>query len=155
MGRSVSYPSGALVAYARTPYDEDWCANCSCPASDCDCDEDDKSLVQGEADWDWIAEDAARTISEMFPSFRPDDDWRGREDRVVARNSLVDFGFSEYCGLMAYWMVPREGLDGNLEAFAERWIAAVSRRFCARFGEYVRIGGMSDGTSVYQRVGAA
>lgn len=153
MGRSVSYPLGAEVAYAATPYDENWCFACGESESECECADEERDIQEREVDWLCVKDDLIYRAKSLFPSlYEPTRDiWRGREDHVLLRNRLVDFGVSEYCGLMAIWIVPREGLDGNLEAFAARWIASISEKFQADFGEFYRVGGFCDGTSIYQR----
>ena len=155
MGRSVSYPSGAHVTFAPTPYDEGLCLGCWEPESECECVEDARDIQPGEVDWDWIADDLRDRARDLFPSLWDADDWLGREDRVLARNRLVSFGFSEYCGLMAIWLVPRGDLDGpGKEALAERWIESVWPKFQSTFGEFQKVGSMSNGEGVYRRIEA-
>lgn len=152
MGRSVSYPSGALVAYAATPSDEDWCSNCGETIADCGCDEEDQEVVAGGCDWEWVTEDLITRAKRLFPSLRPNGGWRGREDQILASNGFVDFGVSEYCGLMAIWLVPQEGLEGNLSPLAERWIDKAAATFLEEFGEYRKLGTASNGESFYRRI---
>jgi len=130
MGRSVSYPSGALVAF--THFDEEM-----------DC-------------WDWqdVINDTRDYACELWPSFEPADYWRGREDLVLARNRLVEFGMSEYCGLVAYWLVARDDLDAGRQALAEAWIARVGGRFIKTFGPLRLVGRFSNGEAIYERIAA-
>ena len=87
MGRSVSYPTGSVVAF--------------------------RLLEDGEDDdIDWVYEclvdeiiDAAKAV---FPSFERFDGWRGREDRILLRNAFADCGISTYCGLAAIWLAERD-----------------------------------------------
>lgn len=152
MGRSVSYPSGAWVTFCETPRDGDWCANCDASAEDCTCPEGDRDWSDGETDWDWIKEDRQAEIQRLFNSFWEADDWLGREDHVLARNRLVNFGISEYCGLMAVWLVVRGDLEtAGQEALAEQWIKSVWPKFRATFGTRHKVGAMSNGEGVYQR----
>ena len=155
MGRSVSYPSDALVVFAQTPRDSDWCSECSSAVDECECHEDDRNWLEGETDWDWLKEDMQGRIQNLFPSFYDVDEWIGREDHVLARNSFVRFGVSEYCGLMSIWLVVRDDLESaGLEALAEQWIKAVASRFRKEFGELVKVGSFSNGEGVYRRVAA-
>jgi hypothetical protein len=155
MGRSVSYPRGAIVAYAPTPCDDDYCARCVDAVADCECEPDDQMHIESQTDWDWLKDGLRMRAKALFPSLWEADDWRGREDHTLARNSLVDFGVSEYCGLMAVWIAPRTDLENaGSKYLAARWMAQVTPKFLAEFGEYARLGGLSDGTSVYQKVGA-
>jgi hypothetical protein len=152
MGRSVSYPSNATVAYAPTPCDSDWCVTCESEGADCTCEEGDSHILEGETDWDRLKDDLVMRAKALFPSLYEADGWRGREDHTLARNGLIDFGVSEYCGLMAVWMVPRADFErAGLEEMAERWIESVTAKFQAEFGEYYRVGGFSNGTSLYQK----
>jgi hypothetical protein len=156
MGRSVSYPRGASVVYAETPTNS-YCASCGDYAGEggCDCSEEDRDWREGEVDWDWVMDDHRQTLRAMFPSFWDADEWLDREDHVLARNSLVSFGVSEYCGLMSIWLVPRGDLENaGLEAFAERWIAAVLPKFRKAFGQYEKLGSMSNGEGVFRKVAA-
>ena len=80
MGRSVSYPTGSVVAFRLLDDGED-------------------------EDIDWVYEclvdeviDAAKAA---FPSFERFNGWRGREDRILLRNAFADCGISTYCGLAA------------------------------------------------------
>ena len=69
MGRSVSYPPGSLVAF--TVLD-----------------------VENENDWDfeyeWFRDDVVERAMILFPSLEPQDGWRGREDRILARNACAE-----------------------------------------------------------------
>ena len=77
MGRSVSYPTGSVVAF--------------------------RLLDDGEEnDTDWVYEclvdEVIDTTKAAFPSFERFDGWRGREDRILLRNAFADCGISTYCG---------------------------------------------------------
>lgn len=87
MGRSVSYPPGAVVAV--------------------------RTLENGhEDDWEWeyecVVEEIIETARSTFPSLEPCDGWRGREDRILLRNAFADCGISTYCGLVAIWLAERD-----------------------------------------------
>ena len=135
MGRSVSTPSNAQVVTYRA----------------LDIDEAD--------DAQWIFDDTLDCYLDIlqrdFPSVTKADRWIGREDHVVAENGLAQFGISEYCGLVAYWIVPKEDpYDGRLDGIAKRWIDSIEPKFTRAFGEYRKIGSMSNGEGVYQRIEA-
>jgi hypothetical protein len=83
MGRSVSYPTGALVCF------------------------EDISAFEDEFDYIWFTDDLKERAGAMFPSLYDCDKWRGREDHILMRNAYVDFGVSEYCGLEAIWIAER------------------------------------------------
>lgn len=131
MGRSVSYPRGALVAFTHIDDEMDY------------------------LDWQDMLDSERDYVQSLWPSFEPADHWRGREDHVIARNRLVEFGMSEYCGLVAYWLVPRDDLESaGLEALAETWIARVAPRFLKTFGTLRKIGTFSNGEAVFERIAA-
>lgn len=134
MGRSVSYPSGSLVAFTVLE-------------------------VEDENDWDfeyeWLRDDVVERAMRLFPSLEPQDGWRGREDRILARNAFADFVISIYCGLVAIWIVERD--DGSYwdadcrtarSPRARRWLAQIAPRFDAEFGDYDRLGHMSNGEGI-------
>ena len=87
MGRSVSYPSGAIVAFTvlEVESEDDW-----------------------EFEYEWLRDDLRERASRAFPSLIPHDAWRGREDRTLMRNAYADFGVSVYGGLVAVWIVERD-----------------------------------------------
>ena len=96
MGRSVSYPSGAHVAFAL--WDAGWIE-----------DEDDPDTrhfdqLAAQDDWDFIVEDFREQVLALYPSTWTASGWIGREDRIVAMNRYARFGISEYCGC---------GVNGN------------------------------------------
>lgn len=141
MGRSVSYPSGALVAFTVLEADD-------------------------EVDWDfayeWLRDDLSERAREAFPSLVPNQGWRGREDRILLRNAYADFGYSVYGELVAVWIVERDdGAYWDAEwrsarsPRAQHWLGQIAPRFDALFGDYDCLGHMSNGEGVYRRRQAA
>jgi hypothetical protein len=169
MGRSVSYPSGAIVAFAD--YSDEQCEDCdgtgkwSEGADEEDDDQDAEyegecetcdgtGYIEAVADWDDEADYLRGWIKEIFPSFEPCDKWLDREDHAIAENSFAYFGISEYCGLVALWLVRKE-LDWDSsanEAMQDRWLAQVEKKFLATFGTLRKLGSMSNGEGVYERI---
>lgn len=130
MGRSVSSPPRAgAVAFERIDT-SDW----------------DEFDVQWE--WEAIEEDAVDRIREIFPSFKPDEGWLGREDKVLASNGHAKFGMSAYGGLVSFWLVPKEN------GLAEAWVDRARERFFRSFGTLRRLGFMSNGEAVFERIEA-
>lgn len=137
MGRSVSYPPGAIVAYRTLG-------------------------IEDEDDWEWeyecLVEEVIETARSVLPSLEPCDGWRGREDRILLRNAFADCGISTYCGLVAIWLAERDD-SGYWEADAyhprsgraQCWLARVARRFEATFGELRMIGRFSTGEAIFER----
>jgi hypothetical protein len=137
MGRSVSYPSGAIVAFTvlEIEGDDDW-----------------------EFEFEWLREDLRERASRAFPSLIPHDGWRGREDRTLMRNAYSDFGVSVYGGLVAVWIVERDDgayWDADWRTVrsprARCWLSQIAPRFDAVFGDYDCLGHMSNGEGVYTR----
>ncbi len=136
MGRSVSYPSGAIVAFRlldeSADDDTDWAYEC-------------------------LLDDVIDTAARAFPSLERHDGWRGREDRILLRNAYADLGISTYCGLAAIWLAER-GDSHYWEADfyhprtgrAQRWLAQVERRFETLFGELRMVGRFSNGEAIFE-----
>lgn len=137
MGRSVSYPPSAIVAFTTLDVE----------------DPDDAGF-----EFDWLVDDLRQRAAEAFPSLQEHDGWRGREDRILMRNAFADFGVSEYYGLVAIWIVERE--DGTYRDAdwrtarsprAQRWLAQIAPRFDALFGELDLLGRFSNGEAIFRR----
>ena len=137
MGRSVSYPSGAIVAFTVLEVEDDdgW-----------------------EFEYEWLREDLRTRAAAAFPSLGPHDGWRGREDRILLRDTFADFGVSVYGGLVAVWIAERD--DGAYwdsewrtacSPRALRWLGQIAPRFDALFGDFDCLGRMSNGEGVYRR----
>lgn len=137
MGRSVSYPSGAEVAFMHL---------------DCDC-------TDGCGCWgDFIYDLKARAES-LWPSLSIDDErWLGREDHALLGNRHAYFGVSEYCGLVAVWLVARDhdGIysDDPPPAFSERWVSQAGDKLRTEFGQLRKLGTASNGESFFERINA-
>ena len=140
MGRSVSYPTGAIVAF--------------------------RLVDEAEDDGDWayecLVEDIVETASSCLPSLEPFDGWRGREDRILLRNAFADCGVSTYCGLAAIWIVERD--DSHYweadyrkarSGRARQWLTRVSDRFINVFAELRLVGRFSNGEAIFERANAA
>lgn len=137
MGRSVSYPSGSVVAFTVLEVEDsdDW-----------------------DFEYEWLRSELVERAMRLFPPLEPHDGWRGREDRVLARNAFADFGFSVYGELVAVWIVERD--DGTYSDAgwrtarsprARRWLTQIAPRFDAEFGDYDCLGHMSNGEGVYRK----
>lgn len=135
MGRSVSYPAGAQVAFLPL-----------------DTGEDD------DFEWEYqsLVDDIRGTVRQVFPSFDAIDCWRGREDRVLMRNTFADIGISTYDGIAAVWLVERSDTRygyarewGSHSALAQGWISRAAPRFDRLFGKLDRLGQYSNGEAIY------
>lgn len=141
MGRSVSYPSGSIVAFTLLEVEED-------------------------GDWEWeyecLRDSLRERASEAFSSLVPHDGWRGRKDRILLRNAYADFGVSVYGELVAVWIVGRDDAaywDADWRHArgprARRWLNQITAKFDAQFGDYDCLGRMSNGEGVYRKRHAA
>ena len=137
MGRSVSYPTGSLVAFRLLDDGED-----------------------DDADWvyECLVDEIIDTTKESFPTLETFDGWRGREDRILLRNAFADCGISTYCGLAAIWLAPRDDARfwevdfSHLRAArARHWIAQVAPRFEQMFGKLKMVGRFSNGEAIFER----
>jgi hypothetical protein len=140
MGRSVSTPRNAVLVAFDDWFDGEYE------------DEDTGETKYREAEhWDWEEYLYCLTerVKELWPSFEPCDNWLDREDRAIMENSLAYFGVSEYCGLAAIWMVPKD--HDEVFNLAEPWLTRASKKFHANFGSLYKLGTMSNGEGVYQR----
>lgn len=131
MGRSVSYPRNAVVAYSTFENDPYW-------------------DQQGE--WEDLVECFQMTVADLWPSAEEANKWLGREDHAVMANRHAWFGVSEYCGLVAFWVVAKE--DTGHEPLSERWVAQIAERFTSTFSTLNRLGTFSNGEGVFERIAA-
>jgi len=119
--------------------------------------------VDNEHAYDDMIEDFVETCKSEWPSLYEHDAWIGREDHVLMRNRFVKLGMSEYCGLIAYWAVLDEDAlhdalyyDGrDMTGLATRWAKQIEAKFIERFGMLRKLGHMSNGEGVYQRLDRA
>jgi hypothetical protein len=136
MGRSVSYPSGAVVAFTSL-----------------ECDDSDEF----EFEFEWLRDDLSERAQVAFPSLQPHLGWRGREDRILLRNAFADFGVSVYGCLVAVWIAERDdGAYWDAEwrtarsPRAQHWLSQIAARFDALFGTLDCLGHMSNGERIYR-----
>ena len=130
MGRSVSMATDSLLV-AFQVYDAD-----------------------GWGEFDEYLDDIRMVATERWPSFTDCDVWVGREDHAILENGLGYLGVSEYCGLVSVWFVAKESTywfearQDLARGFAEK----IAPSFHRMFGELRKLGTMSNGEGVYERV---
>lgn len=161
MGRSVSYPSEALVVTFAEMEDPE-CSRCEGTGryiddhvdEECDTCEGRGKVPFDSDNFDDLIDAFRSRLKELFPSVEDADQWLDNEDHILAENKLARFGMSEYCGLVAYWIVPQTlGVYDPLNyGMTERWIKSIADKFVAAFGELSKVGSMSNGEGVYQRI---
>jgi hypothetical protein len=125
---------------------------------------EDGTSKQGEYAYqdafDDTLEDFKSEVLRVFESAHEDDSWLDREDHALAANRFVWFGISEYCGVVALWMAPKEApydSPASWEALRDNWMRQAWPKFKKLANScvpepMVRLGTMSNGESVYQRV---
>lgn len=127
MGRSVSYPRNATVAYVDVSYmKESW-------------------------EWDDFVQDVKDRAERLWPSMYNADTWLGREDHAILQNQNAYLGISEYDGLAAIWLVVKddEYVNPNL---AGAWFAKVQQRFLDNFGMLRKLATFSNGEAMYEQI---
>lgn len=134
MGRSVSTPHNA-TAVAYLNFEPEYPDDC-------------------QHDWDDLVEWIKDTAADRWPSLEDCDQWIGREDHAILENGHAYIGVSEYCGLVAVWLVPKEdnGYSHDHSALADRWCSQIASRFRELFGTLRSIGTASNGEQFFERV---
>lgn len=134
MGRSVSVPYNAVVVcYQHIEYVEEY---------------------DGE-EFDFLIEKIREDAKAAFPSLYSTDNWIGREDHAILANDYAYIGVSEYCGIVAIWVVPKDDNgysgDGSRVARALHWCNQIRNKFNKLFGELSKVGTFSNGEAVFQK----
>lgn len=135
MSRSVSTPpDAAIVVY--TPTENDGTV--------------DRDIAQ--ENWGNDVSNLKRNLTNKFPSLRQANRWAGREDRVLLSNDHCEIGVSEYCGLVAVWVLPNSD-----NVLASSWIDRIEKSFRRivgdTFGETLRrVATTSNGEAFFERV---
>lgn len=127
MGRSVSNPSNASqVAFAS--FDGD------------------------KYEWDDCMDDLRAVAVGRMPSLSRCDEWIGREDHAILENDHAYIGVSEYCGLVAVWVAPKEQRYSDPSPLALHWCDQIKLQPLAEcFGVTLRKQGtFSNGEAFFQ-----
>lgn len=143
MGRSVSELSNSTrVLYIN--YETEY-------------ENEDGGIVYDEFAYDDLKDNCKSAIKSLFPSFKNSDRWEGNETRIILENQLVEIGISEYCGLVSISARPNDyAYDNGKHGLADTFINKIWDKLKFELKNYsdvlVRVGGFSDGTSVYQKI---
>lgn len=130
MSRSVSRPNNTLIVCYQH-YDSDSYDEC----------------------WEFFIEDMRISLQDMFPKLESCDKWLDREDHAIMENDVAYVGVSEYMGLVAIWVAPKNDRNtGEENALAYGWASSIYKRFTERFGELEHIGTFSNGEAVFRRM---
>lgn len=144
MGRSVNYLNRASgVIYINHEVSEDviceYCGNDNTSKLDEDNDQGHNNIcndcnktfegypLDPELEWDFFTENIEDILKNRIPSLdildRKHSRWEGNEVRIFAENKLVEFGISEYCGLVSISVRPIDNeYSWGKEGLAINWI---------------------------------
>lgn len=130
----------------------------TCPH--CGAAEDDCTVPDPQWQFECLVDDVRSSMADAFPSLSHCDTWLGREDHALLENRYCHIGLSEYCSVVSLWITPKDGdwRDGDgWAAMRDHWPAQVDAKFRKTAnailpGAMVRVGGFSNGESVYQRL---
>lgn len=144
MGRSVSTPRNSFAAFAHPVFFDD-------ARREAGPDVEPEELEYDYFDGDDLIECARQTAMEAWRSMQPCDRWLDREDHAIAENVWAYFGVSEYCGLVAYWIVAKDQETASRDALAARWCSLSVRKLEDTFGELRKVATFSNGEALFER----
>jgi len=110
-------------------------------------------------EWDEFIEDLWEIIKDRYPSFFDCDKWDGREEHRILENDYARIVVCEYMGCVSVSLAIREDADHWPYAYglADHWCRQIAGNFQklldAHFGTIAKLGTMSNGVSVFQKVG--
>ena len=122
-------------------------------------DEDDEyERIPDEDAWEDEVAYLIETLTSRFKSLHEPDSkrWDGKETEIILENNLVEFGLSEYCGLVSLSARP---ISEDTNALAENWLSRIWPKLLEAlqqngFDAMYRLGTMSNGESVFRSLGA-
>ena len=133
MGRSVSTHRNAYTTFfTHVDFEESW-------------------------EWDYFIEDIRCILKGKYKSLYDVDRWVDREDHVILENEIAEISVSEYCGLVAICLAPRnDPRVYEFEPLCESWC----RQICKGFNDILNksfdglrmIGRFSNGEAVFERI---
>lgn len=103
--------------------------------------------------WDDFKLMLIEQLQAKYPSLEVvEDSWDSNEVKLLVQNSQVYICISEYCGLASLSIAPLRNFN---TAGEENLAIAATERMAVwlmnNMGELTRVGGMSDGTSVFEK----
>ena len=147
MGRSIYIPHyAAVVAYAPVnpePYEIEG-------------ENGGVSTVEPNEDhyvieYHYMVDNFLDYAPEIWPSLVPCAKTLDRYNTAQLENNLCYMGVSEYGGMAAYWIVPKD--DRFSEKFSENWVNQIAKTFVDTFGTHEVVGRASNGEVFYQEKG--
>jgi len=121
----------------------------------------DISSIEDEWDFNEYKDNLREHIKKLFPSMdEVSNKWLGNEDRVLMENQFAYIGISTYHDLAAIWLKSKhEDLEGSyytdeakIANLCDNWCNRIVPTFDKTFSEYRKIGNLSDGTSMFEKV---
>lgn len=107
---------------------------------------------EDEFEWDDFMDTVKYLLQKQFPSMDECNRWMDREDHIILENSRGEISVSEYCGLIAICIAPRDpynSLDVNWTWQASKGFRKVLSK---AFDGLRKIGTFSNGESIYERI---
>jgi len=98
-----------------------------------------------------VVETIRSALLARYPSFYVDDDWVGREGRVILRNGLVRVVFSCYGNMAALSILPDEDYLDIAQYWIGQTLKGMKQALSKVVDVYYRVGTMSNGVGVYRR----
>lgn len=144
MGRSVSYPRNAAVV----------CFRLLAPMTIADNGNEvpDDSQDGYHEEFDCLVEWVKDASKAAWPSLYDCDGWLDREDHVLLANGHCFIGVSEYCGMVAVWLAPKENYSHtDTPELAGAWCRLIAPRFERMFAQYRKVATFSNGEAVYAK----
>lgn len=146
MGRSVSkfYESLGVMYFNLN--------SCLDDSEDLDNQIDDMNFYFDELEGDIVT-----LLRSKYPTLLLEKDrWDGREIRILLSNSFCEIGISSYCDIVSLSIRVHQNVEWYQEGLAINWINSVWPKMMEHLQKNIgvqsltRVGGMSNGESVYQ-----
>lgn len=157
MGRSVSVPHNAEIVCYRYLEPEPF-------VEDLEEGDDIEAHEPTELDYQWAFESMLEDLQEYAPTLWPSlvkcDKWLDREDHAVLENDHCYIGISEYCSMVAIWVVPKADEyeaswyadEARKASLSRRWVSQIEKRFRETWGDLRKVATFSNGEAVYEKV---
>lgn len=114
-----------------------------------DCEDE----YDSQYEWDNFVECIQDMLKEKYKSFDECDRWMHREEHIILESQVAEVSISEYCGLVAICLAPRDP-DNALHL---GWCGQVSKGFHDVLGKHFnglrKVGSFSNGEELFERVG--
>lgn len=141
MGRSVDYLNNALrVAYVN--YDSEY-------------EDENGDIVVDEYTFDDLYSEIKCRLKAKFKSLDNANEWDGRETRIFLENKLVQFGISEYCGLVSISVRSNERYEeysGMAQKFVDKNWNTIVNILKDYSDVYTKLGSFSNGEGVFSKI---